>query len=139
MRIGCSSLKSQLCHNLHVEGNPSCNCGHLEETPEHPSGVHVTLIWCTRHTHLVYTSHPSGVHVTPIWCTRHTHLVYTSHPYGVHVTPIWCTRHIHLVYTSHPSCVHVTPFWCTLHTHLVNTFSHDRSNRYDVDANPWLH
>ena len=34
MRIGCSS-KSQLCHNLHVEDNPSCNCGHLEETPEH--------------------------------------------------------------------------------------------------------
>ena len=25
MRIGCSSLKSQLCHNLHVEDNPSCN------------------------------------------------------------------------------------------------------------------
>ena len=35
MRIGCSSLKSQLCHNLHVEDNPSCNCGHLKETPEH--------------------------------------------------------------------------------------------------------
>ena len=35
MRIGCSSLESHLCHNLHVEDNPSCNCGHLEETIEH--------------------------------------------------------------------------------------------------------
>jgi len=35
MRIGCSNLKSHLCHNLHVEDNPSCNCGNPEETPKH--------------------------------------------------------------------------------------------------------
>ena len=35
MRIGCSNLKSHLCHNLHVEDNPSCTCGNTEETPTH--------------------------------------------------------------------------------------------------------
>ena len=35
MRIGCSSLRSHLCHNLHVEDNPTCQCGISEEDCEH--------------------------------------------------------------------------------------------------------
>ncbi len=35
MRIGCSNLKSHLFFNLHVEDNPSCQCGHPDENCEH--------------------------------------------------------------------------------------------------------
>ena len=35
MRIGCSNLKSHLCHNLHVEESPACQCGHPDENVKH--------------------------------------------------------------------------------------------------------
>lgn len=35
MRIGCSKLNSDLCYNLHVINNPTCECGAPEETTYH--------------------------------------------------------------------------------------------------------
>ena len=35
IRMGCSSLKSDLHFNLHVEDNPYCACGRVIETPTH--------------------------------------------------------------------------------------------------------
>ena len=35
MRIGCSKLNSDLCYNLHVINNPTCQCGAPSETSYH--------------------------------------------------------------------------------------------------------
>ena len=35
MRIGCSKLKSDLHHNLHVEPDSLCSCGHPREDARH--------------------------------------------------------------------------------------------------------
>ena len=35
MRIGCSKLNSDLCYNLHVINNPTCQCGALSENTHH--------------------------------------------------------------------------------------------------------
>ena len=35
MRIGCSKLKSDLCYNLQVINNPTCQCGAPSETSYH--------------------------------------------------------------------------------------------------------
>ena len=35
MRIGFSKLNSDLCYNLHVINNPTCECGAPEESPYH--------------------------------------------------------------------------------------------------------
>ena len=35
IRIGCSQLRSQLYHNLHVVDSPACPCGDMNESPTH--------------------------------------------------------------------------------------------------------
>ena len=35
MRTGCSKLKYDLFHNLHVVDSPACQCGYHHETAEH--------------------------------------------------------------------------------------------------------
>ena len=64
MRIGCSNLRSDLCHNLHVEENPSCQCGFPEEDCAHYF-FHCTL-YTNQRRQLFRTIDPSTVNMSTI-------------------------------------------------------------------------
>ena len=64
MRIGCSNLRSDLCHNLHVEENPSCQCGFPEEDCAHYF-FHCTL-YTNQRQQLFRTIDQSTVNISTI-------------------------------------------------------------------------